>query len=186
MEAFLTMLSLTFIALFSISLPASKDNLGEIRSSFHQSVLDENHIGEYYQLAMQIDTENHPVKLSYKAAAYVLKAKSSSNPFQRIKLVMSYIKSIDQAVSEDPSNVEIRFLRFSIAYYLPNIFGFKKHMLEDKSTIMENIHRFDHSNLSEAFNHYIFWFVENSGYFDEDELVVLRYYFSSDHLTTKS
>ena len=168
----------TFLLFSSWTNHGTGIDINEVRSTFHQSVMDSKAITDYYHLAMTIDTVNNPTALAYRAAGYVMKAKNHWNPLTRIKLVMKYRETINEAVRAAPKNVEVRFLRFSIAYYLPNIFGLKQDMEIDKTRIFENISATQSLGLGTDYNKYILWFVTHSAYFTDEELSLIQYHLS--------
>jgi hypothetical protein len=48
------------------------------------------------------------------------------------------MKTLSKAIAADPANPEIRFLRFSIQYYVPAFLGFSKNLDEDKKVIVQH------------------------------------------------
>lgn len=162
----------------SINFNPNAYNIDEIRAAFHQAVLDECQIDDFYQLALSIGDTDDAVALSYKAAGYVMKAKNTWNPIENLRLVSNYKKKINEAVHLDPSNAEVRFLRFSIGFYLPDILGLRKNIIADKEAIIENLCQFDLQGIDPEFNRFILWFIENSGHYNDAEVSLFRDYFS--------
>src|SRR5688572_12419212 len=60
-----------------------------------------------------------PLMLAYTGTLQALKAKHSWNPYQKIKYVARSQKTLEKALKIEPTNLEIRFMRFSIQHYTP-------------------------------------------------------------------
>ncbi len=77
--------------------------------------------------------------LAYFGSLEALKAKDSWNPYKKVKLLVASNKTLQQAVTASPNDMEIRFLRFSIQFYLPGFLGLSKDMHGDKNTIIQQL-----------------------------------------------
>ncbi len=163
------MVLLVFISLLN---PVDAE-LDHIRTSFHQSLLDESKIEDFYNLSQEVDTSS-ALGRSYKAVGYIMKAKNEWNPIEQLILLSKYQRGINQAIESEPDNVEIRFLRFSVAHYLPDVFGLKKNMKEDKEVMMSNLDGFDLSSVNDDFDSYILWFLDDCGFYTPDELELIK------------
>ncbi|WP_155975685.1 hypothetical protein [Daejeonella oryzae] len=77
-----------------------------------------------------------PLLLAYVGTLEALKAKHAWNPYHKLKYVAQAQKTLKSAVSKDPSNMEIRFMRFSIQHYTPAFLGYSKELDEDRREII--------------------------------------------------
>jgi len=80
-----------------------------------------------------------PVYIAYLGILDGLKAKHSWNPYSKIKYVGTAEKLLTQAVTADPYNIEIRFLRFSIEHNAPGFLGYNKNLNIDKEEIIKQL-----------------------------------------------
>ncbi len=80
-----------------------------------------------------------PLVLGYFGALQALKAKDSWNPYKKVKLLVASHKTMEQAVNASPNDMEIRFLRFSIEFYLPGFLSLSKDMVSDKNMIIQQL-----------------------------------------------
>ncbi|MBC7745715.1 MAG: hypothetical protein H7096_11485 [Flavobacterium sp.] len=78
-----------------------------------------------------------PVVVAYLGTLEALKAKYSWNPYNKIAYVARSQKTLEKAVKEDPLNLEIRFMRFSVQHYTPAFLGFSKELIEDRKMIIK-------------------------------------------------
>lgn len=151
--------------------------LKQLRMSFHKSVVDEDKVQSFYQLTSMVESCDVVVQ-SYKAAGHVMKAKTTWNPVEKLRLVLKYQGVINSLIEENPHNVEVRFLRFSIAYYLPDMFGFKKSMQLDKKALMANLNQFEVEDLDPVFNQFILWFINECGFYTTNEIAKIEAHLS--------
>ncbi|NQW42669.1 MAG: hypothetical protein HQ463_04465 [Bacteroidetes bacterium] len=76
---------------------------------------------------------------AYNGVAYALLAKHNWNPYKKLELVTKGIEKINSAVELSQSDVEIRFLRYSIEENLPAVVPFTSHLAADKKFILANL-----------------------------------------------
>lgn len=80
-----------------------------------------------------------PLLLGYKGAAQALIAKHSWNPYTKLDYVKLANATFGDAVKAAPANGEIRFLRFSVQYYVPSFLGQSGNLQEDKAVIIQQL-----------------------------------------------
>ncbi|GGH15056.1 hypothetical protein [Mucilaginibacter phyllosphaerae] len=77
----------------------------------------------------------------YIGTLEALKAKHAWNPYFKIKYLNDAEKSFKGAVTRDPANIEIRFMRFSVEHNVPGFLGFNKNLAADRTEIIKQIDR---------------------------------------------
>jgi hypothetical protein len=77
-----------------------------------------------------------PVIIGYLGTLESLKGKHAWNPYTKVKHLNAGQKILQQAITADPHNIEIRYLRFSIEYHLPGFLGMAKHINEDRDELL--------------------------------------------------
>lgn len=75
----------------------------------------------------------------YMGALQALKAKHAWNPYFKIKHLSDCEKTFKEAVTRDPTNIEIRFMRFSIEHNVPSILGYDENLVADREQIIKQI-----------------------------------------------
>jgi hypothetical protein len=84
--------------------------------------------------------KNRPgVIISYLATLSACKAKLSWNPYMKLKHLNNAEATYKTAVSADPHNIEIRFLRFSVEHNVPGFLGFNKDLAADSQEIISQL-----------------------------------------------
>jgi len=106
----------------------------------------------------------------YKGALNVLKARYQGGIFKKLNYVSHGIDLLNTAVDEAPQNIELRFLRFAVAYHLPSLLQKKKELKKDKKYIIDHISQAKQLNLSNKFKQQLFSFMKETSCFAEDEL----------------
>jgi hypothetical protein len=84
---------------------------------------------------------NSPLLLAYYGATQSLVAKHSWNPYTKMDYLAKSQSTLQKAIALKPQDAEMRFLRFSIQYYVPKFLGYSKNLEEDKNVILKNIDR---------------------------------------------
>lgn len=80
-----------------------------------------------------------PLTIAYLGALDALKAKHTWNPYSKIKYLNVSEKLMDKAVSQDPNNIEILFMRFSIQHNVPGFLGYGKNLVGDKQQLITQL-----------------------------------------------
>ncbi len=79
--------------------------------------------------------------MAYYGAFQSLMAKHAFNPYNKLDYLKKSQQSLNKAISQNPTDAEMRFLRFSIQYYVPRFLGYSSNLEEDKKVILANVHR---------------------------------------------
>lgn len=154
------------------SFATNDPKLAEIRVKFYQLAFDCANTEKILEEVKAIEDPNGII-VAYEAAMHALMAKVVWNPFSKVGHLKLSQKVFDKAVKLDPSNIEIRFIRFSVEYHIPKWLGLSKHMKEDKDFILENINSFDISCVSRDMLSYINNFIKESGWYSKSELEII-------------
>lgn len=79
-----------------------------------------------------------PMTRGYLASVEALKAKHAWNPYHKVKFANRSTKTMAEAVNADPTNLELRFMRFSIQHYMPAFLGLSKELDADRKEIVKH------------------------------------------------
>ncbi|MBF9222445.1 hypothetical protein [Hymenobacter ruricola] len=105
-----------------------------LRRHYEQAAADKAAGEKFYKLLADYKDRDALV-LGYKGAAEAIRARDASM-FNKLTYVQDAARTFEQAVSLDPNNPEIRFLRFSVESNLPAFLGLSKHVDEDKELLL--------------------------------------------------
>jgi len=117
-----------------ILIPMSSHNPAALRRQYEQAAANKE-AGEKFYNALHDYKGQDAVVLGYKAASEAIKARDASM-LNKLTYVQQAAHTFEQAVGLDPTNAEIRFLRFSVESNLPAFLGLSKHVEEDKAFLV--------------------------------------------------
>ncbi|MFD0763898.1 hypothetical protein ACFQZI_03490 [Mucilaginibacter lutimaris] len=100
--------------------------------------------------------------IGYMGTLEALKAKHTWNPYYKIKYLKDAEKSFKGAITRDPNNIEIRFMRFSVEHNVPGFLGYNKNLDADRTEIIKQIDRKHYSSADTALVKTIITFLINS------------------------
>ncbi|HLT33220.1 MAG TPA: hypothetical protein VKZ98_05465 [Aquaticitalea sp.] len=142
-------------------------NIADIRKDFKIGHKDEDICKKHLEsLEKHADS---PVERGYEAAYNMFMANHSSNPFKK----MSYFKNgrdmLEKEISNNPNNVELRYIRLCIQYYIPSFLGYKQNIEEDKTFMVENLHKMNDKSTKEL----LYVYLKGAKMYSDEELALL-------------
>lgn len=138
-----------------------------LRRHYELAAADKSAGEKFYQLLAEYKDRDGLV-LAYKGASEAIRARDASM-FNKLTYVQDAAKTFEQAVSIDPQNPEIRFLRFSVESNLPAFLGLSKHVDEDKELLLNAALKYPGTGLdAEAFRT-VRGFLVGRGHVSEEE-----------------
>ncbi len=162
-----------FFFVENVNVLAQDYSLKIIRELFNEAVKNEASRDEFCEL-MEAQPEKEPILMAYKGSAKALEAKEGWNPLSRIGHLKDADRLFEKAIEKEPKNIEIRFLRFSVQYYIPKWLGLSDNLDEDKSVIVKNIQDYKKLNIDEGVLDWIQDFMIDSGYCSQSEIATIR------------
>ena len=88
-----------------------------------------------------------PVVYGYKAAIHGIMADYAWNPYHKIKYVRTSAKLFEEILKKNPDVAEVRFLRYSLEYYIPRYLNMSGHLQEDQAVILKSLFNYPQSDL---------------------------------------
>ena len=160
---------------------ADATTLELIRNLYYSSVEDENELKKLDSLIINdfSDTLSQypPIILAYYGGVEALKAKHAFWPFNKLSYFNSSMDILEKAVKEEPDNLEIRFIRFSILDNVPGILGFSEEREIDKDEIIFLLCNKDYSKLNAKIQRNIIRYMINSGRLSPGQIDLLTKHF---------
>lgn len=136
-----------FIIIFNINAMATAPDLKKIREDYIASIGDSEKADA---LCSQLKSIKNPdaLILAYLGSAQAIKAKHAWNPVNKMSYLKQGFTTINLAVNKDPNHLEVRFLRFSLQYYVPTFLGYSKNIDSDKDKIITLLQNQKNANLN--------------------------------------
>lgn len=136
-----------FILISGFNAMATAPDLKKIREDYIASISDSKKADA---LCNQLQSIKNPdaLILAYLGSAQAIKAKHAWNPVNKIGFLKQGFNTINQAVIKEPGNLEVRFLRFSLQFYVPSFLGYSKNIDADKDKIISLLQNQKSANMN--------------------------------------
>lgn len=144
--------------------------ISDLRTLYRKAVSDEPSAKSLQQALAPHSYSSIGVVHAYRASAEALLAYHSLNPFKRLKRLRSADRIFLKAIRLDPTNPEIRFLRFAIHSNLPDFLSSDSLLTQDKQLLLARLGQYQAFNLSQDDLEDFIHFFRKSGLFTEQEL----------------
>lgn len=126
------------LTLSLISTTWVQTDLEKVRASFKLAPQSEKEADKLIEMLSGISGANHAVYRAYLGAVTTMKASWAFWPNQKLEYANKGMKILNAAVTADPGNIEIRWLRFSVETQMPSFLGYD-HQKEDKTVIYQSL-----------------------------------------------
>jgi len=84
---------------------------------------------------------NNNIENAYLGVSYIMKSKYKFNPISKLYLFSKGKEILERSIKEEPSNLELKFLRLSIQQNIPEILAYNQNIEEDQKFINNNINK---------------------------------------------
>lgn len=152
---------------FASCLFAQSIDMDKIRKDFSKGHKDKDLCATHLK-----DLEKHadtPIERGYEAAYHMFMAKHAGNPFKK----MSYFKDgksmLEKEIASSPQNIELRFIRLCIQYYVPKYLNYSSNVEEDKKYLMNNLYKISDREVKDL----IYQYLKGAKMYTENELALL-------------
>lgn len=112
------------------------EDIAVIRGLYNQAAISKTDALQLRRIMMHVDSNSAPVLYCYKGADEMIEAKYALNPFVKWEMFNQGKNHITVAISRDTTDLEMRFLRFSIQYNLPGFLGYREDIERDKRFLL--------------------------------------------------
>jgi hypothetical protein len=109
-----------------------------IRDTYRKALKEQSSVKELKSLTKQ---RNNALSTAFYAMALALEARDASWVHTKMSLAKEAYADLNKAVSLDPNNFEIRYLRFSFSCEVPGMLGLSAHVQEDKTYLLKHAHK---------------------------------------------
>ena len=87
---------------------------------------------------LELSKEKSVIALAYLGAYQTIWSNHVFNPLSKLATFKNGKNNIELAISKEPENVEIRYIRFSVQKNAPSFLGYNSHLKEDKDFLVKN------------------------------------------------
>jgi hypothetical protein len=126
MKKMLIMMASLFFAISAYAQTTPAD-LHALRQKLIRAVNSSKTTDSLYRVLEKMPNKP-PVITGYIGALTMLKGKHAWNPYTKMKYLNAGEKVMQQAVTADTHNIELRYLRFAVEEHLPGFLGMAKNL----------------------------------------------------------
>tara|TARA_B100001142_G_scaffold281834_1_gene293822 strand:- start:8168 stop:8626 length:459 start_codon:yes stop_codon:yes gene_type:complete len=114
-------------------------DLSKIRELYLNASRSESNCDQLGAKLNTLDVKSSVLLKGYKGCFYFIKCKFINSPSKKLIFFNKGKRLIESAIKEDPTSVELKFLRFSIQKNLPKFLLYNKNIEKDLNFVNENI-----------------------------------------------
>lgn len=104
------------------------------RELFINSTKDESIANEFFKSTHNVNN-NSAITLGYKAVSEFIMCNYTSNVYKKWSYFKNAKQLLETAIKNDPKNIELIFLRYSIQKKLPSFLGYNENLQNDENQI---------------------------------------------------
>lgn len=112
-------------------------DLNEVRTSYSKAVLDKKLCKKMIE-ELELSKEKSVIDLAYLGAYQTIWSNHVFNPLSKLATFRKGKNNIELAISKEPENVEMRYIRFSVQKNAPSFLRYNSHLKEDKDFLVKN------------------------------------------------
>lgn len=127
---------------------ATTTSLDVVRASYNKVVSDKKMCKQMIAELEKIKN-NSATHLAYLGGLQAVLANHVFNPISKLNTFNEGKKNIEQAIKNEPNNVELRFIRLSVQRNAPSFLGYKSSINEDTEFIKKNTNQISSDILHE-------------------------------------
>lgn len=131
-----------------LSTSATTTSLDVVRASYNKMVSDKKMCKQMIAELEKIKN-NSATHLAYLGGLQAVLANHVFNPISKLNTFNEGKKNIEQAIKNEPNNVELRFIRLSVQRNAPSFLGYKSSINEDTEFIKKNTNQINSDILHE-------------------------------------
>src|SRR5690606_25816949 len=123
-----------FFIIFFASFISNAQDLKEIRAEYPIAVENAETANKLAADLLKVNATK-PILVAYNGAVSTLKAKFAKEKNEKKEFFKEGVSLIESAVTAEPSNIEIRYIRLSVQENSPKFLGYHKNIEQDKEFV---------------------------------------------------
>ena len=126
------------LCLIAFQLEINATDLQSLRQTYLDSFKKEQ-VCDSVKIILENKKELSNIENAYLGVFHMMKCRFTLNPISKISLFSIGRDLLEQSIKNDPENLEIRFLRYSIQKNIPKILLYSQHISTDEKFIFDKI-----------------------------------------------
>ena len=148
--------SLCFLFVFySAIVFANVPVIKEVRIMLHNATSNEQTCTKMISLLLPFNETNNPLFLGYRGGATMVMAKHVVNPFSKLSYFKKGKQMLESAIKADHTNVELRFLRYTIQTNVPGFLNYTSEKNLDRTFISQSLPKLKDQELKKIISEFL-------------------------------
>lgn len=145
------------VILFSLSVSGQKLSEKRLQELYYHAVENEDSTELLYKETASISNSASGIYLGYKAMANMLMAQYAWFPTSKLEYFNTGKQLLNEAIKNDPKNIELRFFRYSSQKEAPSFLSYNKNLQEDKLYIIKYFSSVKSALVRQKIREYMLW-----------------------------
>lgn len=133
-------------------------DVAELRKLYYEAAGERRSADKFMKVMESLPVDSDPLLLSYKGMAHLIQANFSYNPYNKLSYFAKGKEMLENAISADPKNIEIRFMRFCVQTNAPFFLGYSDAISADRTFILQYWNTTADADLKERIKKYMIEF----------------------------
>ncbi len=146
---------LVILCFFSNSVMAQMPGIKDVRLMLHQATSSEEVCNKLINILLPYNETNNPLLSGYRGGATMILAKHAFNPFSKLSHFKKGKNILESAIKSDNSNIELRFLRYTIQTSVPSFLNYSNEKKTDKIFLTKSVSDLKDLELKRIINAYL-------------------------------
>ena len=112
------------------------DDLMKVRKYYYLAIESEEKFKEFENILLKYSNPDNTI-LGYIGMSFMLKAKYAWLPNNKMEYFTKGKNFLESAISNDPNNVELKFMRFCVQNDTPRFLSYKMNLEKDKNFLIK-------------------------------------------------
>ncbi len=126
---------------------AGNDDLIHLRDLYYKASVNRKDAEVFSEAVAATSSIKSSLASGYAGMAWMIKANHAYNPYNKLSYFLKGKALLDDAITADPKEVELRFLRFCVQTNAPAFLGYSGKIAEDKKVIVLGFHALKDNDL---------------------------------------
>lgn len=120
-------------------LPAQDARLQAIRTLYGDASTSKQICNKLFGLLPSENEATDPLLLGYRGCAHMIMASHLYNPMAKLNEFSTGKLWLERAIKNDPTRVELRYLRYTVQVNTPAFLGYRKNLEADCSFLQQHV-----------------------------------------------
>lgn len=147
---------ITFISFFMSIVSVCAVDIQSLRQLYYEAASKKESAKKFLVVMEKMNVASDPLLLCYSGMANLIQANHSLNPYTKMASFNKGKDMLEKSITDDPTNVEIRFMRFCVQTNAPFFLRYNGNINEDKQVILKYWSSLTDTDLKEKIKKYMF------------------------------